>query len=267
MSEAANAADQEYEQLLAQNLDDGADAPAAGVNPAAAPEPEQVATTQDNEQLQADQPEQSQQVDELEALRQEKARLEHQLRSEKGRQAALQRKLQETSAAAPALDMDQLNEALTDLAELDPRAANAIKQLAAAQAANVQFTQQAVTPLYEQQVTFEQQQAEAQAQQAREQLAAQHPDWVQVAGSPEFAAWKQSLPVELQHIANSSNDPQTAANFLTQFKAARSAAVAAQNSGKQQRLQGAVGVPRSAVHNPSAETSDYDANLARFLRA
>ncbi|WP_028454766.1 hypothetical protein [Chitinilyticum litopenaei] len=270
MSEAAQAADQNYDNELDAFL-----AEFAGAEPAAAEQPQaEPAAQAEVEPEQSKEPQQGAAAEaelvideEKQRLLEENQRLQHQLRSEAGRQAALQRKLQELRSGAPTggPTAEELAALDQELAELSPTAAKLIRNAATAHQAVTQHVEQAVAPVYEQQIRLEQEREQAAQQAAVSRLTELHPDWQAVSTSQQFQAWLGTLPTDIRSVALSSNDPATAASFLTQFKQGRDAAIAQQQAAKQQKLANAVGVPGNAAP-PSAAVDDYDALLNAQLR-
>lgn len=98
-----------------------------------------------------------------------------------------------------------------------------------------------------------------------------HPDWRQVAASPEFEQWKGALPPDELQIVENSWDALSVADVLTKFKESRrsdqeqQAAAAQAKQTRQTRLEAAV-APRSARAMPGTVT-DEDAFVAGFKRA
>lgn len=265
MSEAAQAAEQNYEQELDAFLAEFAGAEPAAVVDQPQAEPEvQAEPEQEQQPAEVAAPPQD---DELARLRAENDRLQHQLKSESGRQAALQRKLQELRESAPATgpSADELAALEQELSDLSPTAAKLIRNAVTAHQAVTQHVEQAVAPVYEQQIRLEQERELAAQQAAVSRLTELHPDWQSVRASQQFQAWLGTLPTEIRTVALSSNDPTTAATFLTQFKQSRDAAIAQHQATKQQKLANAAGVPARAAP-PAAAVDDYDALLNANLK-
>ncbi len=87
------------------------------------------------------------------------------------------------------------------------------------------------------------------AQAERKALALAHPDWEEVAQSPEFATWLQSLPSEQARIYAESEDAKVAAEAFSLFKQAKQAKVTTRQT-KQDRLQRAVAPTGEAAPKP-----------------
>ena len=99
-----------------------------------------------------------------------------------------------------------------------------------------------------------------------EQVADEHPDWAEVAATPEFQAWKATQSAADQARLNNSWSPGFIVKSLTAFKASKAKPaprVPADDSHSTRRsLIDAAVTPRGTGGNPAATTEDdFDAGF------
>jgi hypothetical protein len=205
----------------------------------------------------------------LKAAFDEKARalqnLEHQIKSDRGRLSAMQKKLDELSRSASPANQpkpgDDREERRRKLAEEYPEVAQPILDEMDALKAEIANLSSAETR--REQMTLEQQEAA---------LTQQHADWQQILGQngATFAAWAEDQPKAIREMvarnANQIADAQAAAEVIGRFKqylgigeqpqqqAAPSAQAAPRNtlSDKRQRQLAASAAPSGGSRRPVA---------------
>lgn len=96
-----------------------------------------------------------------------------------------------------------------------------------------------------------------------EQVADEHPDWAEVAASPEFQAWKATQSAADQDRLNNSWSPGFIVKSLTAFKASKAKPPQADDSQSTRRsLIDAAVTPRGTGGNPAPNTEDdFDAGF------
>lgn len=94
-------------------------------------------------------------------------------------------------------------------------------------------------------------------------LTAMHPDWKQVAPTPEFAQWKQSLDPEVQQQLDSSWDAEFLGQAITAFKGWKNETAKAQQA-KARKLESAI-TPKGGAKPPTQ--SENDAFIQGFKEA
>jgi hypothetical protein len=94
-------------------------------------------------------------------------------------------------------------------------------------------------------------------------LSVMHPDWKEVASTPEFDQWRKSLSDEAQQILETTWDAEVIGSALSSYKDWKSKAVQGQQA-KQRRLQAAI-TPRGSAQAPV--TTEDDAFLMGFKKA
>lgn len=215
-------------------------------------------------------------------LEQEIEQWKHKFYSDAGRVGALQRKINELEAALQSRSLeqpqakaaaddngDELPPELAEFKEDYPDIYQAMQKLMDAEmqrriAAVEQEVQQSLAPV-QQVITQQTVAAEIAA------LEAQHPDWQEVAVSPEFSEWLSSQPQSVQQMAASdyaSDVSFVLSAFKTQTRAQqpqeRPAASGIAEKRKRQ-LESATSVPSrgSSSSTPLAD-DDYDAAFAYY---
>ncbi|MFA5322907.1 MAG: hypothetical protein WC373_09565 [Smithella sp.] len=101
-------------------------------------------------------------------------------------------------------------------------------------------------------------------------LKRDHPDWEQVAYSPEFIAWTGKLPPTEQETLRTSWDADFVSNKITEFKASKQSTVERQtkdNKTKKERLDSAV-VPRGMATQTEtgSDADDEEAAMEKAYR-
>lgn len=101
-------------------------------------------------------------------------------------------------------------------------------------------------------------------------LASRHPDWEQIAQTPDFRIWLASQPPEIQQIAMSSYSADELSAVFDLYKQARQIleAKARQGVTKQKRLETAVPVSSSSTAAPpvSDELDDFLAGFNAVMK-
>lgn len=200
--------------------------------------------------------EQSEENARLQKLIEENNRLQHQFRSETGRQSALQKRIKElesqlagnqqgnqsTPEGMSDSEWDAMKEDYPDIAAAFEKRIQ--RELSAAfQAMEGKF--------YEKIQPFEQQAQQQRLDQQYAALESRHPDWQEVAKAPEFQSWLGNQPPAVQSLM-ASEDAADAAYLLDSFKMAtgRTQADEAASSAnkireqRQARLQASATQPR-----------------------
>lgn len=95
-------------------------------------------------------------------------------------------------------------------------------------------------------------------------LAKAHPDYEEVAQTPEYAKWLASKPADYQKAFNTSWDPKFISTGLTEFKTWKST-VYAKEQQRQARLEGAV-TPTGVPNRSQAKLPDSAGLSAGFNR-
>ena len=160
-------------------------------------------------------------IAERDRLQKERDEAEHRAKSDASRVAALSRKLQQLSMAppsatpAPSAEPTEAQKALDDkikkLREDYGDIADPLVELIEAQKAELDSVRTTLHGLN----AAQQAQVIAQEEQA---LEARHPDWRNIAQSPDFSSWLQIQPENIQRLANSWDARETSV-VLTLFKA------------------------------------------------
>lgn len=131
-------------------------------------------------------------------------------------------------------------------------------------------TEQEPQPVQQQQQTQTQQQATPAEDYGkfieRRLLTKDHPDWEQVAQSPEFNAWKLAQPAEVAQALDTTWDSVYLSGKLTEFKQWKQAQAQKQQQSakKQNRLEAAVipqGVPRAS--GPAGDDDDEESMMLK----
>lgn len=101
-------------------------------------------------------------------------------------------------------------------------------------------------------------------------LASRHPDWEQIAQTPDFRIWLASQPPEIQQVAMSSYSADELSAVFDLYKQARQVLEAKTRQGvtKQKRLESAVPVSSSSTAAPpvSDELDDFLAGFNAVMK-
>lgn len=101
-------------------------------------------------------------------------------------------------------------------------------------------------------------------------LASRHPDWEQIAQTPDFRIWLASQPPEIQQVAMTSYSADELSAVFDLYKQARQVleAKARQGATKQKRLETAVPVSSSSTAAPpvSDELDDFLAGFNAVMK-
>jgi hypothetical protein len=101
-------------------------------------------------------------------------------------------------------------------------------------------------------------------------LASRHPDWEQIAQSPDFRIWLASQPPEIQQVAMTSYSAEALSGVFDLYKQARQLleAKVRQGATKQKRLETAVPVSSSSTAAPpvSDELDDFLAGFNAVMK-
>jgi len=101
-------------------------------------------------------------------------------------------------------------------------------------------------------------------------LASRHPDWEQIAQSPDFRIWLASQPPEIQQVAMTSYSAEELSGVFDLYKQARQLleAKVRQGATKQKRLETAVPVSSSSTAAPpvSDELDDFLAGFNAVMK-
>lgn len=210
-------------------------------------------------------------ADRIEKLQQETREWKHRYNSDMGRQAAYQRQVKERdqqiaqlqkqlASQQPAKPANPLSEDYPDIAE-------GADKLIQAQVAPLQNELQQMRNFV---ASMQEQQNEKYIQGQYQTLADEHPDYEQIAASPEFNAWVKEQPHFVQEKME-SNEAHDAAWLLRSYK--NEVALATNNQGtselKQRRkkqLRQAQNVPSRGGRSQQIQPpeSDFDAAFEYF---
>ena len=101
-------------------------------------------------------------------------------------------------------------------------------------------------------------------------LASRHPDWEQIAQTPDFRIWLASQPPEIQQVAMTSYSAEELSGVFDLYKQARQLleAKVRQGATKQKRLEAAVPVSSSSTAAPpvSDELDDFLAGFNAVMK-
>ena len=101
-------------------------------------------------------------------------------------------------------------------------------------------------------------------------LASRHPDWEQIAQTPDFRIWLASQPPEIQQVAMTSYSAEELSGVFDLYKQARQLleAKVRQDATKQKRLETAVPVSSSSTAAPpvSDELDDFLAGFNAVMK-
>lgn len=260
-------AEEDFDRIAGQ-MDEGEDATLAeehqGEHQENVQEEEQEASAGEQEESQPDPQEQVRQ------LMAENQRLQHQFRSEAGRQAALQRKIEELEKRGPApqqenpggmadADWETLKEDYPDIAAAFDKRLNS--ELNAALQKVEGSVSQKLQP-------FEEQVHNQRLNQEYAALEAAHPDWQEVAKAPEFQSWLGNQPPAVQSLMESESAAD-AAYLLDTYKAmnGKTAPAGDIKSQRQARLAASASQPRrGAPPRGDLSVSDEEAAFDYFAK-
>jgi hypothetical protein len=234
-------------------------------------EQEQDATG-DNEDVADDAPAE---VSELDKYKQEAQQWQHRYNSDMGRQAALQRKIQELEQQnqqlqkAPTANPDgsgMSDEQWDTLKEDFPEIAGAVEKRINGMSS--QYEKQ-ITELQGQMAPIQEQAQQTYLKSQFNILEQQHPDYKDVANSDEFNQWVANQPPSIQQLKG-SNEAADAAYLLSTYKLhngqseQRVADLAAQRTRK---LNQAKAIPgRAARNKPTLSEDDFDAAFDHYAK-
>lgn len=215
-------------------------------------------------------PDGEQEVDEVERLRAENARLNHSLKSEKGRSQAatkrwqgVQQKLQQV---AQGLSEDQPFELDEDFKENFPELAEHLeKGMAKVNERNSQSLKSTLDPmqsLIDGELESLQEQALAEAENV---VAEAVPDAHKILQDPEFNKWLDSQPAGVKGLF-ASDDPNDAIYLLTQFKERPTQSKQIQSRRELQKRSLSTAGGKGAVPKSGAEIDDEDALWAEISK-
>lgn len=215
-------------------------------------------------------PDGEQEVDEVERLRAENARLNHSLKSEKGRSQAatkrwqgVQQKLQQV---AQGLSEDQPFELDEDFKENFPELAEHLeKGMAKVNERNSQSLKSTLDPmqsLIDGELESLQEQALAEAENV---VAEAVPDAHKILQDPEFNKWLDSQPAGVKGLF-ASDDPNDAIYLLTQFKERPTQSKQVQSRRELQKRSLSTAGGKGAVPKSGAEIDDEDALWAEISK-
>lgn len=199
--------------------------------------------------------------DHLAQLQRERDEARHKAQSDANRVAALSRKLAQQQAAGSALTapptqpneaQKALDEKITQLRKDYGDIADPIIELIEAQRNELQAVRSVVS-----EVATERQQAAVEAE--TKALEERHPDWRQVASSPDFAGWLEAQPENVQRLA-SSWDARESSVVLTLFKTERAETTGGQGAGNGVATATPETAPAATAAQPDARrTAQLDA--------
>ena len=178
--------------------------------------------------------------DEIEQYKAEIQKWQHKYNSDLGRQNALQRKITELEAqvaeARKAPNENPEGSGVTDaewesMKEDFPEIASGfdarLRSVTAQYEQQIQQLQAAINPIQEQARS-------SQRNMQLEQLAQQHPDWQDIAGSQEFRSWVNEQPRPVQQLIE-SEDAAEAAYLISTYKQSTGQVTQAPNDELKQR--------------------------------
>lgn len=117
---------------------------------------------------------------------------------------------------------------------------------------------------------LQQREFQLRAEYEKKLLASRHPDWEQIAQTPDFRIWLASQPPEIQQVAMSSYSADELSAVFDLYKQARQVleAKARQGATKQKRLETAVPVSSSSTAAPpvSDELDDFLAGFNAVMK-
>ena len=243
--------------MVQNDNDGGEDAPANN------PPPVEQGQEEENPPQNTNQPAEAaaQPEEDAETLRRRLEAAEHAVKSERGRQAALQKKLLEyqraeaQKPAAPAISEEEARE-IAELKENYPELAAFLeKRLGSVEKTVSQRLQATVEPL--QAALNEQIEAREQAviQEGLSAVSSKHSDWQQLIQSNEFGAWVHTQPPGFKQMLNSF-DPSDINWVFDRYKEARNQAAQSIQAKKQTKLADAAGIPAKNLPVDTKQDSD-----------
>lgn len=203
----------------------------------------------------------------LDALARENQQLIQRIKSDDGRVAAYQRKLDELKKQNQP-DPAAANAALDQLADFAPEAVAAIKQRFDAVDAQVARFDEANEQT---RLTREQMEAESRKNSWRQGIAAIHPDFQEIDDSPDFAKFISDRPDYVFCLQNGFADVKTSARYISEFKAEQNAKANVIEAAKQKlaadknkKLNAALGATHGAATTPVDDDSNIEALFAKL---
>lgn len=233
----------------------------------------------ENQQQEAEQEQEPEQPDELETLKRERDDWRHKFQSDQGRIAALQRRvaeLQDTRSPAQPTQQ-QIASAMQDegewkeFSETYPQIASALeKRFAAERQRSDEGLRNAVAPIVEAQQDQSEIERSRYVEWQYDLLAKEHPDYLEVAKTKEFAEWRDRQRPAIQSLFD-SQDYRDASEAIRLYKMERGASQAASQISdirqqRERRLTTSAapqGRSSSSVRN-EIPADDFEAAFAAF---
>ena len=207
-------------------------------------------------------------------------KVQHSDQSQRGRVAALTRKMQQGTAqpapapaakTEPAADTGKANEGddldakMKAAAEEYPDAVGPFVEIITAMKSQIADLSKTVQPIADDR-------SEAELTEAYEVLARAHPDYAQIAADPSWAGWIEDQPEEIQRLAN-SYDPAHVSKTIDLFKLERSQATAAPavdtatEEKRKRQVEGLKDVKTTGAPSASGVPNDFNAGFAARAKA
>ena len=207
-------------------------------------------------------------VSELDALRQELQRERHKYNSDLGRQNAYQKqlkqrdeeiaKLKSVQSANPGMTDKRWNTLKEDYPDIAEGTTALVESLNQSHAQEIAALKQQIEPI-------QGQLHQTYVAQQYQMLASEHPDWEQIAASPEFNHWISTQPHNVREMMD-SEQAGDAAYLLRVWKNENAPAIQPGNSELKQRrekqLRQAQNVPSRGGRSQQAMPSDDDYEAA-----
>lgn len=204
-------------------------------------------------------------------------RVQHSDQSQRGRVAALTRKMQQGTAhtaPAPAAktdtadtgkanEGDDLDAKMKAAAEEYPDAVGPFVEIITAMKSQIADLSKTVQPIADDR-------SEAELTEAYGILAKAHPDFAQIAADPSWEAWIEDQPEEIQRLATSF-DPDHVSKTLDLFKLERAQAAPAVDTATEEKrkrqLESGRDVPTKGVPAASGVPNDFNAGFSARAKA
>ena len=232
-------------------------------------EEEEALRTLEPEAEQESEPQVAEEPDPLTAARKEAQLWQHKYNSDLGRQNAFQRKVNEQQDYIKQLESQMQRSSPTDMTPAEWKAVQDdypdIAQGVQAQFASLEARHQAeVAAIRNELKPMQEQAADAYVQSQFQILSNQHPDYAEIAQSPEFGAWVASQPNNVQSMIEST-DAGEAAYLIQTYKNSLAPVQPANTELKQRRdkqLQQAQTIPKRGGRTVSNLPPDDDFEAA-----
>lgn len=265
--------DSQWAQIVANDTGD-----AEPAKDLAEPDQPEAKESPDQPEPQAQQPAEvaaAQPEEDVATLRRKLEAAEHAAKSERGRQAALQKQLadyrkalqENQKPAAPAMSEEEARE-LAELKENYPELAAVLdKRFGSIEKAVNQRLNATIEPL--QAALNEQTEAQQRAaiKESMSLVESKHPDWSSLIQTQEFGAWVGTQPQFFVDVLQNSFNPSDINWVFDRYKEARNQAAKSIQAQKQTKLAAAAGIPaKSLPVDTKAGSEDEDAIWQQMIR-